>query len=68
VVDTSIAPAIHFARITARTVRAVCRLSETLTPQQRKMVVDNAVSIAQAHCSESAWMYDDEIELVLRWS
>lgn len=54
--ETSAAPAIHFARITARTVRAVCRLSETLTPQQRKMVADNAVSIAQAHCSENAWI------------
>ena len=52
----SAGPVIHFARITARTVRTICRLSETLTPQQRKMVADNAVSIAQAHCSENAWL------------
>lgn len=49
-------PTIHFARITARTVRSVCDLSETLTPQQRKMVSDNAVSIAQAHFSDNAWL------------
>ncbi len=44
-------PAIHFERITARTVRQICELSETLTPQQRKMVADNADSIALAHFS-----------------
>jgi diamine N-acetyltransferase len=49
-------PAIHFERITARTVRQICELSETLTPQQRKMVADNADSIALAHFSENAWM------------
>jgi diamine N-acetyltransferase len=49
-------PAVHFERITARTVLQICQLSETLTPQQRKMVADNALSIAQAHCSESAWL------------
>ncbi len=49
-------PAVHFERITARTVREICRLSETLTPEQRGMVADNAVSIAQAYVSESAWL------------
>ncbi len=49
-------PDVHFVRITARTVEAVCALSETLTPQQRMMVTDNAISIAQAHFSEDAWM------------
>lgn len=49
-------PELHFSRITSRNVRAVCRLSETLSPIQRKMVADNALSIAQGHCSESAWM------------
>jgi diamine N-acetyltransferase len=56
-------PDIHFKRITAQTVVQVCRLSETLTSQQRLMVHDNALSIAQAHFSESAWMraiYADE--------
>ncbi len=47
---------IHFRRISAGTVREVCKLSETLTPAQRKMVADNAVSIAQAHFSDNAWM------------
>lgn len=49
-------PDIHFKRITAQTVLQVCRLSETLTPEQRLMVSDNALSIAQAHFSENAWM------------
>jgi diamine N-acetyltransferase len=54
---------IHFKRITAKTVWSICQLSETLSLQQRKMVADNAVSIAQAHFSEQAWMraiYVDE--------
>jgi diamine N-acetyltransferase len=49
-------PDIHFVRITAKTVGAICRLSETLSPAQRKMVTDNAHSIAEAHFSEQAWM------------
>jgi diamine N-acetyltransferase len=49
-------PTVHFERITARTVLEICRLSETLTPRQREMVADNALSIAQAHCSENAWL------------
>jgi diamine N-acetyltransferase len=47
---------IHFVRITARTVVQICKLSETLSAQQRKMVSDNAYSIAQAHCSDNAWL------------
>jgi diamine N-acetyltransferase len=50
------APDVHFKRITAQTVLSICKLSETLTPPQRRMVTDNAVSIAQAHFSENAWM------------
>lgn len=49
-------PDIHFERISARTVLEICRLSETLSPAQRKMVTDNAISIAQAHFSENAWL------------
>jgi diamine N-acetyltransferase len=49
-------PVVHFERITARTVVQICQLSETLTPQQKKMVADNALSIAQAHFSENAWL------------
>ena len=54
---------IHFKRITAQTVISICQLSETLTPAQRKMVTDNATSIAQAHFSENCWLraiYADE--------
>jgi diamine N-acetyltransferase len=47
---------IHFARLTAANVVAVCHLSDTLSLAQRRMVTDNAVSIAQGHCSEAAWM------------
>ena len=56
-VDSSEArPIVHFVRITARTVGEVCDLSETLPPQQRKMVADNARSIAQAQFSENVWL------------
>ena len=54
---------IHFMRITAQTVGEICALSDTLTAAQRKMVADNAHSIAEAHFSEQAWMraiYADE--------
>ena len=57
---------IHFRRITAATVLDVCRLSASLPAPQREMVTDNAISIAQAHVSEQAWLraiYADE-ELV----
>lgn len=47
---------VHFERINARNVLKICNLSDTLSDQQRKMVADNAVSIAQAHCSENAWV------------
>jgi diamine N-acetyltransferase len=49
-------PDIHFERISAKTVVSICKLSDTLSPQQRLMVSDNAISIAQAHFSENAWM------------
>lgn len=57
---------IHFKRITAQSVIRICKLSETLTPAQRKMVSDNALSIAQAHFSEHAWMravYADDVPI-----
>ncbi len=53
---TNKTPTIHFMRITAKTVVEICKLSETLSSAQRKMVADNALSIAQAHFSESAWI------------
>lgn len=49
-------PVVHFERITARTVLEVCELNATLGEEQRKSVADNALSIAQAHFSENAWM------------
>jgi len=49
-------PAVHFKRITSKTVLDVCKLSATLSPLQRKIVEDNAVSIAEAHFSEAAWL------------
>ena len=46
---------VRLVEITAETVRAVCKLSDTLSEQQQRMVADNAVSIAQAHFSDKAW-------------
>jgi diamine N-acetyltransferase len=49
--------------ITADTVRAICRLTDTLTPPKKYMVAPNAVSIAQAHFEPKAWfraIYADE--------
>jgi diamine N-acetyltransferase len=54
--ETTTNPDIHFVRITAKNVKQVCKLSSTLSAEQSKMVADNALSIAQAHCSENAWM------------
>ena len=47
---------IHFERIRADSVLDICRLSESLPGEQREAVADNALSIAQAHFSENAWM------------
>ena len=41
--------------ITEETVVEICRLSDTLSEQQRRMVAPNARSIAQAHFSDKAW-------------
>ena len=50
--------------ITRETVRQICRLSDTLSPEQRKMVAPNAVSIAEAYFEKRAWfraVYADEV-------
>jgi diamine N-acetyltransferase len=47
---------VHFVRINAKNVLAICGLSETLSVQQRQCVTDNSVSIAQAYCSENVWL------------
>lgn len=41
--------------ITSETVREICRLSDTLTDPQNKMVAPNAVSIAQAYFEPNHW-------------
>jgi len=49
--------------ITEETVRPICALSDTLSPAHKKMVADNAISIAEAHFSPYAWfraIYADE--------
>ena len=40
--------------ITEKTVRPICALSDTLSPAHKKMVADNAISIAEAHFSPHA--------------
>ena len=47
---------IHFRRVDAQNVLEICRLSLTLSENQRKAVADNAISISQAHCSDNVWM------------
>ena len=50
--------------VTVETLRAVCKLSETLSPAQRKMVADHAFSIAEAHFHPEAWyraIYADDV-------
>ncbi len=41
--------------VTAETVGEICRLSDTLSDQQQRMVAPNAYSIAQAHFDAHAW-------------
>ena len=56
--DTTIpgSPAeVSLREITADTVRAICKLSDTLVAPQNRMVATNALSIAQAHFSPHAW-------------
>lgn len=56
--------AVSLREITAETVREICRLSDTLSEDQRKMVAPNAVSIAQAHFEPNAWfraIYADDV-------
>lgn len=46
---------ISLREVTAETVRTICKLSDTLSDAQKRMVAPNAVSIAEAHFSEHAW-------------
>jgi diamine N-acetyltransferase len=63
---------VSLREITSETVRAICKLSETLPEEQTKMVAPNAVSIAEAHFAEHAWfraIYADEtpVGFVMLW-
>jgi diamine N-acetyltransferase len=54
---------VSLREITEETVVEVCKLSDTLTEPQTRMVAPNALSIAQAHFSKYAWfraIYADE--------
>ena len=46
---------VSLREITGETVLQICGLSNTLLEEQHKMVAPNAISIAQAHFSETAW-------------
>lgn len=48
-------PEISLQEVNADTVRQICNLSKTLTPEQRNMVADNAESIAEAYFCDKAW-------------
>lgn len=46
---------VSLREITEDTVIPICKMSDTLSDAQKKMVAHNAVSIAQAHFSKHAW-------------
>ena len=46
---------VSLREITSETVVQICKLSDTLSEQEQKMVAPNAISIAQAHFSDKAW-------------
>ena len=49
-------PQIALRPVTSDNLRTLIRLSETLTESQSHCVAPNAVSVAQAHVSDAAWM------------
>ena len=53
--DFSLDAVVSLREVTAETVRTICKLSDTLSDAQKRMVAPNAVSIAEAHFSEHAW-------------
>ena len=53
--DLSADAVVSLREVTAETVRTICKLSDTLSEAQKRMVAPNAVSIAEAHFSEHAW-------------
>jgi diamine N-acetyltransferase len=55
---------ISLREVTLATLPAVCKLSNTLTEPQKRMVASNAYSIAEAHLAAHAWfraIYADEV-------
>ncbi|QIS05814.1 GNAT family N-acetyltransferase [Nocardia brasiliensis] len=57
-------PRLELRRIDRENLYAVCALSETLSVEQRPMVIDNSVSIAEAHFSDCLWyraVYADDV-------
>ena len=55
---------VSLCQVTEQTVVQICKLSDTLSDQQQKMVAPNGQSIAQAHFSDKAWfraIYADDV-------
>lgn len=55
---------VRLREVTSETVGRVCKLSDTLSDEQKKMVAPNAYSIAQAYFEKHAWfraVYADDI-------
>lgn len=64
--DQSVRPdaVVTLREVTGETVGRICRLSDTLSAEQQKMVAPNAYSIAQAHFEKNAWfraVYADDL-------
>ena len=53
--DPPAGTAVSLREVTGETVRAICRLSDTLVPPKRYMVAPNAASFAQALFEPKAW-------------
>lgn len=51
--NRSVQSEVHFREITKDTVRMICELS--VLDEQKEFVAPNAISIAEAHFSDSAW-------------
>ena len=55
--------AVSLREITSKTLRDICKLSDSLTPPKSNFVASNVYSIAEAHFAEHAWfraIYADE--------
>jgi diamine N-acetyltransferase len=55
---------VSLREVTSETVGRICKLSDTLSDEQKKMVAPNAYSIAQAYFEKHAWfraVYADDV-------